>query len=259
MFEFGLSGRLWPIHCKPHDNEVLSSWLVRLSLAYGAQPTYFYAQLWPHNPVWRRDIDKGTDTEFLEMLALKTATSRRRVLATTARGYPGYRFEDLMAKPQSPWLLYQSVRFVIRRKPWLQYCPHCLQSDPDPYFRRFWRLAFITVCPEHHRCLLDRCAHCHSVVNFYLLPGDTEALTLCQNCRYDMRLAQTLVISESMDNQRHLLQLQAFLLETLTSGWCQLRGLPVIRSGDFFDRLRQLILRFLTTMHTPLFRDVFTR
>jgi TniQ len=83
LFEHGLSGRLWPIHGKPYNDEVLSSWLVRLSRAYGAEPTRFCAQVWPHRALWSQDIAQGTDHELLRVLAAKTATPRTRVLATT--------------------------------------------------------------------------------------------------------------------------------------------------------------------------------
>jgi TniQ len=31
----GLSGEFWPIRPKPYDDELLSSWIVRLARAYG--------------------------------------------------------------------------------------------------------------------------------------------------------------------------------------------------------------------------------
>ena len=169
MCDFGLSGRLWPIHCKPYGDAVLSSWLVRLSRAYGTDPIRFCAQVWPRHEVWNRDIDKGTDDKLLRVLSAKTATSRRRVLATTVRGYSGYRVEDLSVMNRSPWLLRVGLHSFTRSRPWLQYCPHCLQADGDPYFRRCWRLAFVTICSQHHRRLLDRCGNCDAVINFHCL------------------------------------------------------------------------------------------
>ena len=45
MFDHGLSGQLWLIHCKPYDEEVLSSWVSRLSWAYGTEPRRFCTAL----------------------------------------------------------------------------------------------------------------------------------------------------------------------------------------------------------------------
>ncbi|HEY7711072.1 MAG TPA: TniQ family protein, partial [Candidatus Entotheonella sp.] len=108
---------LWPIHCKPYGDEVLSSWLARLSRAYGTDPIRFCALVWPRHAVWNRDIDKGTDDELLRVLSTKTATSRRRVLATTVRGYSGYRVEDLSVMNRSPWLLRVGLRSFTRSRP----------------------------------------------------------------------------------------------------------------------------------------------
>lgn len=258
MFEHGLSGRLWPVRCKPYRDELLTSWLVRLSRAYGADPTGFYAEVWPPQHVWNRDVDKGIDDHLISLLAAKTSTSRTRVLATTMRGYPGYRAKDLRVMKSLPWLLNPLVRGYTRSKPWLQYCPSCLQGDADPYFRRSWRLAFVTVCPKHRRYLLDRCDHCAAALNFHLLAGDAEAITLCYHCRYDMRSAHSPMIHERTPDERRLLQLQRFLLKTLRNKLCQLEGVSPIPSVAFFDRLRRLMRHFLTMMHTPAFKMAFS-
>jgi hypothetical protein len=253
----GLSGRLWPIHCKPYDDEVLSSWLTRLSRAYGTNPIRFCAQVWPRHAVWNRDLDKGTDDELLQVLSAKTATSRGRVLATTVRGYSGYRTENLRGMRRPPWLLRAGLRSFTRSQPWLQYCPLCLQADADPYFRRCWRLAFVMVCPVHHRRLLDRCMHCDAVINFHCLPGDAETITLCHRCRYDMRFAPAPTIGIGTESRR-LVQFQTFLLKAMRSGRCRLWSFHAVQSALFFEVLHKRVQFFLTTMHAPLFREAFS-
>src|SRR5215467_9687570 len=72
-------GPLWPIHLKPYDDELLSSWLVRLSRAYGVTPHRFCTSGWRHPAFWNRDIDKGIYDDVLQVLADKTATPPARV------------------------------------------------------------------------------------------------------------------------------------------------------------------------------------
>jgi hypothetical protein len=110
------------------------------------------------------------------MLTAKTATPLPRVLATTVRGYRGYRTEDLRLMKRPPWLLRLGLLSLTRSRPLLQYCPRCLREDADPYFRRCWWLAFVTVCPDHHRRLVDCCEACGAVVNMHQLPGDAETM-----------------------------------------------------------------------------------
>ena len=47
-----------------------------------------------------------------------------------------------------------------RQAAWLQFCPHCLAEDEQPYFRREWRLATTIACAHHGSRLLDRCPDC---------------------------------------------------------------------------------------------------
>jgi TniQ len=256
VFEHGLSGRLWPIHSKPYDDEVLSSWLVRLSRAYGAEPTCFCAQIWPHRALWSRDIARGTHPKLLRVLTAKTATPRTRVLATTVRGYRGYSTEDLRYVKRQPWLLRLGLRALTRSRPWLQYCPRCLREDADPYFRRCWRLAFVTVCPDHNRRLLDRCEACGAVVNLHRLPGDAETMTQCHDCRDDLRGAQAPILGRSATSHR-LVRCQTFLLQTMRIGWCRLWGPSTIQGALFFGVLHRRVRVFLTTRRAPAFREVF--
>jgi TniQ len=80
-----------------------------------------------------------------------------------------------------------------RRRFGLQYCPDCLAEDGEPYYRRRWRLAFMTVCERHAVPLRDRCPWCGAAVNFHRGEmGDyrkfaVTSLTLCYACGHDLR------------------------------------------------------------------------
>jgi TniQ len=155
-----------------------------------------------------------------------------------------------------PWLLRLGLRALTRSRPWLQYCPRCLREDADPYFRRCWRLAFVTVCPDHHRRLLDRCEACGAVVNLHRLPGDAETMTQCHDCRDDLRGAQAPILGRSATSHR-LVRCQTFLLQTMRIGWCRLWGPSTIQGALFFGVLHRRVRVFLTTMRASAFREVF--
>ena len=164
---------------------------MRLIRAYGADPHRFCAHVWPGRAVWSRDIDQGCDAAIFRVLTTKTATHPPRVLCTTLRGYPGYTKAYGRAVRQPPWVLHGGWGTWQRQQPWLQYCPHCLQEDADPYFRRRWRLAFVTICPAHRQQLLDRCAVCSAVVNFHASPPmrwlSRSAITVRVICAWPTR------------------------------------------------------------------------
>jgi hypothetical protein len=76
MIETGesLSRMLWPVHLKPQEDELLSSWLARLALAHGLRLKSFGWRVWPGQSVTQRDIDFWKDHAILETLAEKTHT-----------------------------------------------------------------------------------------------------------------------------------------------------------------------------------------
>jgi hypothetical protein len=49
----------------------------------------------------------------------------------------------------------------------MQYCPQCLLEDQIPYFRKEWRVAFVTTCSRHQCMLRDRCVACGAGVAFH--------------------------------------------------------------------------------------------
>jgi hypothetical protein len=222
---------------------------MRLIWVYGADPHRFCAHVWPGRAVWSRDIDQGCDAAILRVLTAKTATHPPRVLRTTLRGYPGYPKAYGRAVRQPPWVLHGGWGTWQRQQPWLQYCPHCLQEDADPYFRRRWRLAFVTICPAHRQQLLDRCAVCSAVVNFHCLAPDAVALTLCHHCQSDLRVAHAPALAPS-NASRRLLWVQTSLLVAMQCGWCYLTGGRPVRTMTYLQALHRLS-RFLLTVQAP--------
>src|SRR2546425_945009 len=202
MSAHGLSGQLFPRHVKPQTDELLPSWLTRLSLTHGLQPRTFGSILWPAKAIWTSDIDRRATPEMLSRLAQNTATSPRQVLATTLRAYEGRLWEEGGLSRSRHWLLLGTIQGQRRAQPGLQYCPQCLRADATPYFRRCWRLGFVTVCTDHHRRLLDRCPACREPVNFQCLPGDTDTITRCYQCQLDLGVADAPVLEASPVHQR---------------------------------------------------------
>lgn len=71
------------------------------------------------------------------------------------------------------WIDRQGSRYLLgtRSKPAYRFCPVCLASDKQPYFRLEWRFRCWHWCPLH-RCLLrDRCNACGQAI---VLPVDMD-------------------------------------------------------------------------------------
>ena len=141
----------------------MSSWLCRL--AYGNAPklhTFCHA-LWPGLQIWNRDIDRMAGSAMIGDLATVSGVSVARIKATTLADYAGLVFEaDVDANAWRPWILPLGIYHRTRRRAGNQWCPECLSCDDAPYYRKRWRLAFVTACLRHHCVLLDRCEGCQA-------------------------------------------------------------------------------------------------
>ena len=247
---------MWPLHFKPYDEELLCAWLIRLSRAYGVAPRRFCASVWHDPAFWCRDIDKGIYTDVLHVLAERTATPPSRVLDTTLRGYLGYPPWELAHNRRPPWLLSIGLRGGRRQQPWLQYCPYCLRDDDDPYFRRHWRLAFVTVCPHHYCRLLAGCIACGAPCNLHQVPSDAAAITCCHRCRFDVRRAQAPALNATIEHRR-IAQFQTVLVEALHSGWYALSPTQLVPTVQYLLVLQQLGRLLVTRSRAKELRHEF--
>ena len=202
-------------------------------------PRRFCGSVWRHPTFWNRDIDKGIYVDVLEVLIDKTATPLARVHNTTFWGYRGFPAWELYGNGLSPWVLSIGLRNGRRHRPWLQYCPYCLQEDDDPYFRRHWRLTFVTVCPQHHCRLLDRCVACTAPCNIYQVSSEADALTRCYSCQFDAPRARAPRLDNTAGRHR-LVQFQTLLVDALHQGQFGLSRSDSVSTEEFLTVLRHL-------------------
>ena len=194
-----LSGNLWPAHPKPLPDELLSSWLIRISQAHGLKLQTFCDRVFGKDrQLWNRDIDRLAPGWLLASLARHTGTPMKTVRRTTLDVYCGRLYRQRHPAGQLRWILPAGIYHRKRRRFGVQFCPQCLAQDSEPYFRTRWRVAVLTFCPEHRLCLHDRCPACAAPVAFHRRelghPAVTDPgpLCLCHACGFDLRNADRL-------------------------------------------------------------------
>jgi hypothetical protein len=240
-----LSGKLWPAHLKPEQDELLSSWLVRLSMAHGQKLHTFCSLAWPGKAIWNRDIDKSADAKIVNTLSNKTATSITKVFATTLAAYEGVLYEKHNHFGPTAWLMPVGIYHRTRIQYGLQYCPHCLAEDGQPYFRRKWRLAFMVICERHHTLLHDRCEQCGLAINFHrdelgnFGKFAPNSMIYCYACGFDLRLTQ--VGKSSSCVMAAEIEFTAKLLQIITNGVAEVTHTMSTYSHLYFTVLRQLM------------------
>jgi hypothetical protein len=213
-------------------------------MAHGLKLHTFCTVLWDKRSVWNRDIDKSADNPMLTALARRTGTSFERVRATTLGTYEGVLYERHNALGNTPWIMPLGIYHRVRRMHGMQYCPRCLAEDKQPYFRREWRLAFVTVCTKHLCLLYDACPRCDAVVNFHrdeLGARNKQVATgmaRCFSCRFDLRAARSSPLHDVHGNS---IGYQCRLTQAITNGWINVGKGQRVYSLLYFAVLRQLM------------------
>jgi len=157
----GLTSPLWPIRYRPLPDELLSSWLVRLAHGHGLKvQTLCNLIFGDQRQVWNRDIDRLAPMWLITELCRQTDTPFDVAWATTLRTYEGWLYPKYRSSGMLHWILMLNMYHRKRQGYGMQFCPHCLASDPVPYLRKSWRVAFNTVCAQHGNLLADRCPAC---------------------------------------------------------------------------------------------------
>lgn len=146
----------WPLRIAAHEDELLSSYLIRAAHRHSLSPGAFTALWWPGRPVWNRDLDRGEDGAWLADVAAHAGLTLDRVQAMTLEA-PRRRFGR--GSGDTPLILSAGIYHRTRIRHAVQLCPRCL-CDGEPYLRRAWRYSFVLACPTCGTPLLDACPHC---------------------------------------------------------------------------------------------------
>ena len=162
----GLSGVLWPIHPKPLDDELLSSWMIRLARAYEIKPVSFWRLFWPVN---FRHVDVDAPGGLLDLLAMKTATPFERTVQTTLTAIAQEQYDVTLTR---------------------RFCQKCLAADPEPYFRRRWQLCSFLLCDLHGIPLITGCPRLGHDPVPERVPLSRDSIAWCVPCAEDLRTAR---------------------------------------------------------------------
>lgn len=239
----------YPIHLKPKDDELLSSWIVRLASAHGMSLVDMGRVFKPalKSNLWMlRDIDLGTkDAVFnalITELSSACAIPPARARETTLAEFEGHLYERLPSKKTYTWILpYNLGGSQSGHRLGTQACSLCLAEDDKPYFRRRWRLAFVVACPRHKSVLLDSCPGCNDDIRFHLnASGQVNVkraeMMACRNCRFDLRMAPSQQPAET-----EVIEFQEHLVATAERGYIEIEGIDNIASPDYFAMLHWML------------------
>lgn len=193
---YGLSGTRLPVHPQPLPDELLTHWFMRLAHANQVKAqTLADWTFGKPSSFWARDQDKLASPAIITRLADISGKNPDDLLALTLAPYEGIIYQHHNPNGNTRWIMPLGVYHRTRRRYGMQFCPLCLATDAEPYFRRSWRLAFATVCERHGTLMHDRCHQCGAPVTFFRRElGHREEhrfghVALCHACGSDLSRA----------------------------------------------------------------------
>lgn len=190
------------------------------------------------NSPWHRDVDRQPPARFLDIVCVHTGLSREDANHTTLGTYRG----RLYPKPKSSGLLRWISPIISagasRHGFGVHFCPECLAKDAVPYFRKHWRLALSTYCPDHDCFLYDACPACGAPVAFFRHDfgreiSETRGIACCWKCEFDFRRAKRIPVVFPGNDVREIYGGMLASLTVLEAGGAQF-------CMGFFDVLHQL-------------------
>jgi hypothetical protein len=193
--------------------------------------------------VWNRDADRLAPPWILECIAERTGVGTAMANATTLRVFEGLLFSAYKASGILTWVCSTLIYHRMREGFGMQFCPSCLKSDVAPYFRKTWRLAIKTFCPDHDEMLADRCHACEAPISFFRADMAGRGLpeggniALCWRCDADLRATPSTPVKFTDTDSYEWLREQIEALDAASIG-----DASKVRPDDL------LILRTLTRL-----------
>lgn len=141
----------------------------------------------PGERITLKEIDRTYHPEMMQALATGTCVPIERVRETSLLSDEGYVFL-YRQYGTTEWVL-PTVNVDGHVSKGLAYCPQCLKTDIDPYYRKSWRYAFNPVCPVHRVFLRQGCPECgkpHYYFGVAEHSAGSNPIKTCMHCGADI-------------------------------------------------------------------------
>ena len=179
-----LNNHKFRVRPKPLEDELLSSWLVRVARAHLTHTTSFtnmHFKEYRSNIIWQRDLDIWCPDELIERISFKSGYTKGTIFNMTLRSLEGIVANKITGKSNTANIRALGNYCHIKTCGGLMFCPDCLKGDKISYFRKIWRLKEYTICKKHNIKLLDRCPNCLSPLTISK-SFQEKNFTFCYKC-----------------------------------------------------------------------------
>lgn len=233
------NSNLIPVRLSPHQDEILSSWLIRSSLANGSDPEGWAGGIWPDYRLWTRDIDRHLPKNIIVRLCKIVDMSYRDIADMTLEPIIKEITNRSTLNPNTawPWVIPTGLRSRSRING-LHFCPTCFNGEPI-YFKKQWRLSWNVACPDHNVLLQIYCPQCHTAFSPHLVTYRDSDLKRCQKCGLSLQKSPLEIADSST------VMFQEYLNSAALRGGAESAKFPLLKGSvsELFYSVR-ILLRF---------------
>jgi hypothetical protein len=212
--------------------------------------------IFENTDLWKSDMDVYIRADYLTKLAVKMNVDaeiiKKATLFLSCDNFYSQSGNTLQVK----WVM--PIGIGVKKKLYgLQFCPLCLTEDKkSPYYRKHWRLGFITTCLRHFIQLHDRCPDCNNPISLKRLKKPKQAIiyhpmdiVYCSKCGFDLRTAS---VNQSSPEEVEFNQIN---FKQYAYGYGEVGNQEFQYSNLYFEGIRRL-LSFLIC--SPKGQQLFT-
>lgn len=226
----------------PFKDELTTSWVARNALLYGMKPSQLSTLITGDTDGWKLDLDVFINPEIVKSIVSRVEIDESRLYELSLYGSCDYFYNQTEKTKQVKWVM-PLGQSLDNQHFSLQYCPCCLAEDGDrPYFRKHWRLGFMTACPYHSVQLHDRCPKCHNPIDLKRLQKNVEDVLYhpddmvhCSKCGFDLPQTEYALVTKDEYEINRINFLQS------TLGYGQAGKLEFAYSNLYFEGIRRLL------------------
>ncbi|RTZ50404.1 hypothetical protein EJ377_11500 [Chryseobacterium arthrosphaerae] len=214
-----INSKVLPGYIPPEKDELLSSWIFRLSQSHKIKPFSFTKFYFKETAFWNRDVDKFIYGTVIDQLTKITPLSKNDILNLHLISYKDIVFNTPLVVSHTRGITNLGIYHRKRKNYGLLACPKCLRKKY--YYKKSWRLLTSLICTECKCHLIDHCPNCNSPIVFQRLDiGDKNnhkniPIYLCWLCNFDLRTEFEAVAVDSL-----IYDYQNYINECITNGYC---------------------------------------
>ena len=194
--DFQYYPKFWAERSSPFEDELLSSWMSRTAIANLITISEILSDLGFHP--YKLDLDLNWNQELIELFVKKTGVSEEKLHEMSLIEVKNA-IDNIYKKKNTALKVIKRLwitSWQTQNKNGLRYCPLCLQEDKVPYFRKEWRLNYITFCSTYNCFLENKCPVCKSPIALYRIKWDSS-LRNCYKCGADLSKTKVIPILTS--------------------------------------------------------------